>query len=278
MAFELFTIEPGDNYDFGDAPDPTYPTLLANNGAYHIIEPGVYLGKKVDADADGQQDPGATGDDNDGSNDDDGVVFVTPLKTAEQAKVEVTASIKGLLNVWIDYNADGSWDGPEEHVFIDELLSAGTNDLTFNVPDFAVVNGNFARFRFSTLSPRSYKGLAIDGEVEDYRVKIIDTGVKNGTDNKIPTKFELMHNYPNPFNPTTVIRYNLPRFVPVKLTIYNLLGNEVRVLVDESQRPGEYKAIWNGLDKYGNKVSTGIYIYYIKAGNFTQAKKLLLVK
>jgi len=277
MAFELFTIEPGENYDFGDAPDPSFPTFLVSNGAYHIIEPGVYLGKRVDADPDGQPDPNARGDDNDGSNDDDGVVFLTPLKAGEQAKVLVTPSVEGILNVWIDYNGDGFWDGPEEHVFIDEWLPAGTIDMTFNVPDFAVSKDNFARFRFSTLSPRSFKGLAIDGEVEDYRVNIIELGVQD-KENRVPTEFALLNNYPNPFNPTTVIRYNLPKPVPVKLTIYNLLGNEVRVLVDDSQEPGEYKAVWDGLDKYGRKVSTGIYIYYIKAGDFTQAKKLLLLK
>ncbi len=277
MAFELFTIEPAENYDFGDAPDPSYPTFLVSNGAYHIIEPGVFLGHKVDADPDGQPDPDAKGDDNDGSNDDDGVAFLTPLKAGEQAKIQVTASVDGILNLWIDYNADGIWDGPEEHVFIDEWLTAGTNDMAFNVPDFAVSKNNFARFRFSTLSPRSYKGLAIDGEVEDYRVDIIESGVKQ-KDNKIPTEFALLNNYPNPFNPTTVICYQIPKTVPVKLTIYNLLGNEVRVLADDIHEPGEYKAVWDGIDKYGRKVSTGIYIYYIKAGEFTQAKKLLLIK
>ena len=95
--------------DFGDAPDPTYPTLLASDGARHVIVSGLYLGAGVDGDADGQPDATATGDDNDGNDDEDGVVFTSSLIPGYTASVDVTASAPGTLNAWMDFNGDGDW-------------------------------------------------------------------------------------------------------------------------------------------------------------------------
>ena len=84
--------EPPGDLDFGDAPDspatPRYPTLLANNGASHVIVPGLYLGASVDSDADGQPGPNALGDDNDGQDDEDGVT-VAILVPGETASIDV---------------------------------------------------------------------------------------------------------------------------------------------------------------------------------------------
>ena len=77
LAFELSVsdVNDVDEMDFGDAPDPNYPTLLFNDGARHVIVPGVYMGQSVDSEPNGQPDASATGDDIDGNNDDDGVLF-----------------------------------------------------------------------------------------------------------------------------------------------------------------------------------------------------------
>jgi hypothetical protein len=157
--------------DYGDAPDPPYPTLFVNNGARHLISPRVYLGSRVDGEFDGQPNALATGDDSNGVDDDDGVVF-SPLVIGETAGIQVTASVQGYLNAWIDWNADGDWDDAGEHVFVDQALSAGVNKLTVAVPDKALVGETFARFRFSTVRGLSYDGPAADGEVEDYMVRI----------------------------------------------------------------------------------------------------------
>ena len=161
-----------DGNDCGDAPDPTYPTLLGNNGAVHWIVGGVFLGNSVDAEADGQPDPAALGDDNDGNDDEDGVAFTTPLIVGRIAGVDVTASVAGLLNAWIDFNGDGDWDDPFEQIFADEPLVAGVNGLTFPVPTAAVPGFTISRFRFSIMGGLPYTGLASDGEVEDHQVEI----------------------------------------------------------------------------------------------------------
>jgi photosystem II stability/assembly factor-like uncharacterized protein len=95
----------------------------------------------------------------------------------------------------------------------------------------------------------------------------------------IPTTYELSQNFPNPFNPATTIRYGLPKAERVTLKIYNLLGAEVATLVsDEQQAAGYHAAIWDGRDKNGRLVASGVYVYRIRAGSFTSTRKLTLVK
>src|SRR5690606_26584124 len=107
--------------DFGDAPDPTYPTLLGSDGARHISGGSLYLGSMVDPESNGQPSANSDGDDMDGNDDEDGVTFVALAGTSvndfvrgESAEIEVVATAEGLLNVWADVNADGDWDDPLE--------------------------------------------------------------------------------------------------------------------------------------------------------------------
>jgi hypothetical protein len=96
---------------------------------------------------------------------------------------------------------------------------------------------------------------------------------------KIPTTHELSQNFPNPFNPATTIRYGLPKAERVTLKIYNLLGEEVALIMnDELQAAGYHVAIWDGRNKLGEVVGSGIYIYRFRAGDFTSIKKMALLK
>jgi len=94
----------------------------------------------------------------------------------------------------------------------------------------------------------------------------------------VPEEFVLEPNYPNPFNPSTVIRYGLSEDTHVKLTIYNTLGQEVTTLVDEVQNTGFQTVSWNGTDNLGQQVSAGVYVYRLEAGNNVQIKKMALTK
>jgi hypothetical protein len=94
-----------------------------------------------------------------------------------------------------------------------------------------------------------------------------------------PTKYSLEQNYPNPFNPSTIISYQIPDDnVNVKLIIYNIKGEVVNTLVNTTQNAGRYKVTWNASNKYGGKVSSGIYIYRISAGSYSATKKLMVLK
>jgi hypothetical protein len=94
-----------------------------------------------------------------------------------------------------------------------------------------------------------------------------------GNNNTIPDKYELMQNYPNPFNPVTAIRFTIPKEQLVKLSIYDITGKEVAVLVNEVKRAGSYLVEFNA----GN-LASGVYFYKLTAGEFSSVKKMMLVK
>ncbi|RMD91624.1 MAG: T9SS C-terminal target domain-containing protein [Calditrichaeota bacterium] len=82
----------------------------------------------------------------------------------------------------------------------------------------------------------------------------------------------------NPFNPETLIRFNLPKPAHVKLTIYNLLGQKIRVLLDEYKPAGFHKVSWDGRDQHGFLAPSGLYLYRIKAGEFEKTLKMILLR
>lgn len=94
----------------------------------------------------------------------------------------------------------------------------------------------------------------------------------------IPTSFELGQNYPNPFNPSTQISYGLPKDAHVTLTVFNSLGQEVVRLIDQNQPAGRYTVHFGGTDTKGRALSSGIYYYSLRAGDFTNIKRMMLVK
>jgi len=107
---------------------------------------------------------------------------------------------------------------------------------------------------------------------------VVATDVEEEKEAVVPREFSLSQNYPNPFNPQTVIEYALPKESHVKITIYNVLGQKVRVLKDEIERAGYKRVVWDGRDDTGSEVASGIYFYRIMAGDFVTAKKMMMVK
>jgi len=99
-----------------------------------------------------------------------------------------------------------------------------------------------------------------------------------GSEDSRPTEFTLSQNYPNPFNPDTYIKFELARASHVKIDIFNIVGQKVKTLVDEEMQPGRYVADWDSKDEQGNSVSSGIYFYRMEVDNFSDMKKMLLVK
>ena len=94
-----------------------------------------------------------------------------------------------------------------------------------------------------------------------------------------PVKFDLFQNYPNPFNPSTTIRYQIPdNDQQVRIEVFNIMGQSVRVLVDTRHDAGEYQVVWDGTNKKGILVASGLYFYRMQAGNFVSLKKFHLLK
>ncbi|MBD3290834.1 T9SS type A sorting domain-containing protein, partial [candidate division KSB1 bacterium] len=174
------------------------------------------------------------------------------------------------------------------------LLSWSTNyeanNAGFNVLRSTAANGQFTKINEKIIPANEQKVYEFKdtkvrvGETYYYKLEDISlNGVRSEHETvKIhiekPDKFELSQNFPNPFNPSTKIYYQLADPSFVKLTVYNLLGQEVITLVNDKKEAGYHTTMWNGLDKYGNQMASGIYYYRIVAGSFVQAKKMVLIK
>lgn len=103
------------------------------------------------------------------------------------------------------------------------------------------------------------------------------TGVKVVSD-EVPHSYALEQNYPNPFNPTTTISFSVPKTGIVNLSVYNSIGQLVKVLVNDSYVPGTYQVVWNGKNTSGNLVSSGVYFYRFTTKNYVNTMKMVLLK
>jgi hypothetical protein len=166
-------VTPALTFDFGDAP-ATFPTTLASNGARHVLGAvGVdRLGAARDSEGDGQPNASATGDDVAGAPDDEDGITVNSMQAVVGGSISVTASNAGLINAWVDFNGDGNWNDPGEHVLTDVTIGV-SQTLTFDVPRTSVANP-ILRVRLTSTGATGYSfaGLAPSGEVEDYQLTV----------------------------------------------------------------------------------------------------------
>ena len=160
--------------DLGDAPD-SYATLRSSDGPRHVVG-SLTLGTAIDADVEGQPSSDSAAD----GADDDGVTFITSLladsSRATTATVNVNVSASSKLDAWIDFNGNGTFDHPSEHVGggTSVIVTTGDNLVPITIPAGATAGDTYARFRLSDGGGLLPTGAADDGEVEDYAVTILD--------------------------------------------------------------------------------------------------------
>ena len=128
--------------------------------------------------------------------------------------------------------------------------------------------------QISVNGERVYPDLVYSSNGDRVRVERLTSAY----DPTLPLEFTLSQNYPNPFNPTTVISFNLPKTSQVKLTVFNVLGQEVATLVNDRLNEGPHTVTWTGTDNNGNTVSSGLYLYRLTAGDKSLSKKMVLTK
>lgn len=114
------------------------------------------------------------------------------------------------------------------------------------------------------------------GTFNTYQISLSDLGTQ--PEKKKPTQFKIIQNYPNPFNPITNMRYDLPEATNVTISIYDIMGREVRNLINTNQNSGYKSVVWNGTNNNGEMVSGGMYFYTIKTNTFSQTRKMILLK
>ena len=150
------------------------------------------------------------------------------------------------------------------------------HSIISNYEKIGFVNGNG-----NSNSPKSYafEDKNVTAGKYSYRLKQIDNDGQFEYSKSIkvnfgvPKKFELSQNYPNPFNPITTIRFNLPEAENVKLTVFNILGQELKTLVNEFKESGVHTINFDA-----SELNSGMYIYKIEAESFVQTRKMTLVK
>ena len=158
--------------------------------------------------------------------------------------------------------------------------------LTDNVTGIAVNLTEESEITFSTEAKGSFLsygtgGVNIYPQVGESRFTLTvaySALTSNDEPANLPGSFALHPAYPNPFNPITSLRYDLPEQAQVTLTIYDLMGREITQLVNTTQEAGYRSVQWNATDMHGKPVSAGVYLYQIQAREFVQTRKMVLLK
>ncbi len=136
--------------------------------------------------------------------------------------------------------------------------------MTWNTPEFFIAEQGNANFGAGYYKLRYDSTLVL--------------GIDDKPISRTPDRFRLFQNYPNPFNPSTIINYQLPIDNWVTLKVYDILGREVKTLVNEHKATGSYTVQWDGTNSLGQPVASGVYLYRLKAGNFSQVRKMVLLR
>jgi hypothetical protein len=136
-----------------------------------------------------------------------------------------------------------------------EIMTSGTTNTLYVVE--ATAKSVWAGGNAGTILKRSDEPVGLTSDVQG----------------KIPNQFSLRQNYPNPFNPATTIKYEIAKESNITMKVYDVIGNEVATLVNETKPAGTYQVIFDA-----SSLSNGVYLYKIQAGNFTATKKLILMK
>jgi hypothetical protein len=181
------------------------------------------------------------------------------------------------------YNITATYDGSYLEIYINGYLDAFvpfTGPILTTTIDLMigqVLPGN---------TQYNFKGTLDDIRIYNYALSLSEikslndfpTNTENEQNINLPEYFELTQNYPNPFNGQTNIEYKIPVYSRIRMEVFDLLGQKVKTLIDEEKSPGIYKAKWDGKNDLNNSVDSGIYFVKLSSDNFSNTKKMILLK
>jgi hypothetical protein len=169
-------------------------------------------------------------------------------------------------------------DPPDSGVF-DQSILTPTDSTGLNVYTTPATDTGSYTLTITAQAMSGGKATPLEHSVQVVLRVMESSDVGDEADNpNSPKSFALFQNQPNPFNPETKISYYLPKTCEVKITIYNILGENIRILFNGRQDAGMQTLFWDGKDKYGVQQSSGIYFYRMQAGKFTETKRMVLMK
>ena len=198
-----------------------------------------------------------------------------------------------LLSFELEIEYDGSimsfaqsvWESPYNDFSIEENNEDGLLRIA-GASGNGSENGSLVKLNFTVAE--DFDGEEIEVTVNKYRlnenvegVNVVGVFTKSAMgieSDLIPGQYSLHQNYPNPFNPVTTLRYDLPENGLVNIIIYDMLGRQVKTLINHTQDAGYRSVIWDATNDYGKPVSAGIYLYQIQAGEYISTKKMVLLK
>jgi hypothetical protein len=193
------------------------------------------------------------------------------LFSAFTIQAQIIEPVDSLLSITFQ-NFSGSllilkWNNPAQVT----ISASSINSITFP--------GDTTLF-ISIINSQSQLPIAVSIPLDSIQQISFQSSVTEVTKqgSKIPEQFSVSQNYPNPFNPGTIINYALPKSSLVTIKIYNILGREIRTLVNVEQQAGNYTVQWNGDNNFGRLVASGVYIYRVTAGQNVKTMKMMYLK
>ena len=266
-----------------------FKLILKNCSSTNLHD--LFLGVKLDADVPNNE--------NKPTHDDDMIGKVENLLYLyDSNQTEKNSNIIGLLPLRDNSTFNFNWwdieQDPTSDLERNQLVQSNKQELPDNTSDYRIMiaQGPFklkAQQEFDLVyalieSKGLDKAFKAKQEAAEYFQANLAPGLKklqhyyepDAAEKTILAEYKLYQNFPNPFNPETTIRYSIREDSYVEINIFNIKGELINKLVDSQQKAGSHNIIWNGCDKKGKRVSSGIYYYQVKAGSFETTKKMVL--
>ena len=206
----------------------------------------------------------------------------SPTNSYENRNISITIMEGGDRDGFLIYNSSSDF------LFNDDLdwayhyfgLDKNTNELIFLrrfITPIGLLGNQELRYDILEWNENSFLAEYTSDNGETFHQLRMNLNTLD-VDDLHPVKISLHQNYPNPFNPLTQIKYSTPKGGLVELVVYDVLGREVRRLINTKLQAGNHIAVWDGKNHFGEHVGTGMYFYRLKAGTFLKTRKMILLK
>jgi len=209
------------------------------------------------------------------------LIFPTSLDTF-QVNIDTEETIQFYWNPSVDVDNEVIYKLTVTLDYFGEIYNMEYDDITDSTTnitgyEYAILmtNLNLPMWTLEYVVEVIDEEYIVQSEIGEF---VLDNTSLSLSDDLIPTSFVLHQNYPNPFNPITTLHYDLPEQSNVNIIIYDIMGRELKTLVNTTQDAGFKSVIWDATNNQGNPVSAGVYLYQIQVGEFVQTKKMVLLK